>query len=80
MGEFAGRFEELEIWQLARELSNAFMDEMEDCPRYSFRDQIERAATSAMNNIAEGFERRRTLVTSLTSPKGLRAKSEVCST
>jgi four helix bundle protein len=58
MGGFAERFEDLEIWQLARGLSNAVMDAMLDCRQYSFRDQIERAATSAMNNIAEGYERR----------------------
>lgn len=58
MGEFAGRFEDLEIWQLSRKLSNAVMDAMIPCRQYSFRDQIERAATSVMNNIAEGFERK----------------------
>ena len=58
MSDFAERFEDLRIWQLARELANDVMDAMDRCSRYSFRDQIERAATSTMNNIAEGFERR----------------------
>jgi len=58
MSNFAERSEDLEIWQLARALSNAVMDAVESCRKYSFRDQIERAATSTMNNIAEGFGRR----------------------
>ncbi|MCQ2216730.1 MAG: four helix bundle protein [Bacteroidales bacterium] len=29
---------------------------MENCKDYGFRDQIQRAAVSIMNNIAEGFE------------------------
>tara|TARA_A100001015_G_scaffold319377_1_gene442073 strand:+ start:1523 stop:1873 length:351 start_codon:yes stop_codon:yes gene_type:complete len=58
MSDFAENFEDLRIWQLARELANDVMEAMGGCSRYSFRDQIERAATSAMNNIAEGFERR----------------------
>jgi len=34
------------------------MNEMEHSQNYAFRNQIERAAMSVMNNIAEGFERR----------------------
>ncbi|MBE0650609.1 MAG: four helix bundle protein [Bacteroidales bacterium] len=54
------RFEELEIWQIARELSknikvlstdNSFEKD------FRFRDQIRAAAGSIMDNIAEGFER-----------------------
>ena len=29
---------------------------MKECKDYSFRDQIQRAAVSIMNNIAEGFD------------------------
>lgn len=29
---------------------------MKECKNYSFRDQIQRAAVSIMNNIAEGFD------------------------
>ncbi len=54
------RFEELPVWQagidLAAEIySLTAKPEFEN--RYSLRDQIERAAVSVSNNIAEGFER-----------------------
>lgn len=54
------RFEELPVWKAAIELAvqiylltsrPAFKS------RYSLRDQLERAAVSVSNNIAEGFER-----------------------
>ena len=54
------RFEELPVWQAAIELAVAVYDLTDKPPfakRYSLRDQIERAAVSASNNIAEGFER-----------------------
>ena len=54
----ARRFEELEIWQEARELHRVIWGEFKECREFGFRDQIRRAALSAMNNIAEGFERR----------------------
>jgi four helix bundle protein len=54
------RFEELPVWksgiQLAAEIY-ALTDRPEFQKRYSLRDQIERAAVSVSNNIAEGFER-----------------------
>ncbi len=52
-------FEDLRIWQDARILVkraySAFPPNMDD---RSYRDQLQRAAVSVMNNIAEGFERR----------------------
>ena len=54
----ARRFEELEIWQEARELHRVIWGEFKECREFAFRDQIRRAALSVMNNIAEGFERR----------------------
>jgi len=48
----------LRVWQDSRRLANLIYDTMEKCRDYAFRDQIQRAATSVMNNIAEGFERR----------------------
>jgi four helix bundle protein len=58
VAEFAERFEDLRIWQQARVLANDVYDALEECRDFSFRDQMTRAATSSMNNIAEGFERR----------------------
>jgi four helix bundle protein len=54
------RFEEIEAWKKARELTNkiysvssqgAFLKD------YGLREQIRRACISIMSNIAEGFER-----------------------
>jgi four helix bundle protein len=54
------RFEDLEVWQLARELSK-FVFEITSkepfCNDYKFRDQMRAASGSAMDNIAEGFDR-----------------------
>jgi four helix bundle protein len=55
---FAESFEDLKVWQRARVLANQTYDTFAKCREYAFRDQIQRAATSVMNNIAEGFERR----------------------
>lgn len=49
-------FESLHVWQNARVFVNAIYDLMEDNKDWGFRDQIQRAAVSIMNNIAEGFE------------------------
>lgn len=54
------RFEELPVWKAAIELAVKVYD-LTGRPafktRYSLKDQIERAAVSVSNNIAEGFER-----------------------
>ena len=55
---FAEDFEDLKVWQRARSLTSSIYNAMRSCKDYAFRDQIQRAATSVMNNIAEGFERR----------------------
>lgn len=54
------RFEELPVWNNAIELAIAvynLTDRIQFRRRRSLRDQIERAAVSVSNNIAEGFER-----------------------
>lgn len=54
------RFEDLPVWQTAADLYDRTDDFIEHAPprlRHSFRDQLERAALSVSNNIAEGFER-----------------------
>jgi four helix bundle protein len=54
------RFEELPVWQAAIELAvrvYALTKGRAFRGQYSLKDQIERAAVSVSNNIAEGFER-----------------------
>jgi four helix bundle protein len=56
----AAKFEELEIWQIARELSKDVYIITSIGPfncDFRFRDQIRAAAGSIMDNIAEGFDR-----------------------
>ena len=53
-------FEELSVWQEAAKLYNASSDWLRqpDVPLTSgFRNQLDRAALSVSNNVAEGFER-----------------------
>ncbi|MEI8085726.1 MAG: four helix bundle protein [Paludibacter sp.] len=49
-------FEELRVWQDARILVKDVYLLMANCKDYGFKDQIQRAAVSIMNNIAEGSE------------------------
>jgi four helix bundle protein len=54
------RFEDLPVWQASMKLALGVYSMTADeifKSRYSMRDQIERAAVSVSNNIAEGFER-----------------------
>jgi len=54
------RFEDLPVWQASIRLGREVYGLTEDSAfksRYSLRDQIERAAVSVSNNIAEGFDR-----------------------
>lgn len=54
------RFEEIEAWKKARELTRAIYlltTEGAFARDFGLRDQIRRAAVSVMSNIAEGFER-----------------------
>jgi four helix bundle protein len=49
-------FEELRVWQDARVLVNDIYKMISNCKDYGFKDQIQRASVSIMNNIAEGSE------------------------
>ena len=54
------RFEDLEIWQEARELCkivNEITSQAPFCNDFKLRDQIRGSSGSAMDNIAEGFDR-----------------------
>jgi four helix bundle protein len=54
------RFEDLPVWNAAIDLAARiyeFTESVQFRRRRSLRDQIERAAVSVSNNIAEGFER-----------------------
>jgi four helix bundle protein len=56
----AKRFEDLEVWQEARRLTQIIYRVIRTekfSKDFSLRDQIQRAAVSVMSNIAEGFER-----------------------
>lgn len=53
------RFEDIEGWQLARELTRmvyAVTKNREFSRDFDLRDQIRAAASSSMHNIAEGFD------------------------
>ena len=50
-------FEDLRIWQLARELVKDIYAQFAINKDFGFNNQIQRAAVSIMNNIAEGFDR-----------------------
>jgi len=54
------RFEDLDIWQKARQLATDIYQKTSEgtfSKDYSLRDQINRSSGSVMDNIAEGFER-----------------------
>lgn len=69
------RFEDLPVWKASIEFAIRIYGLTEDPAfkgRFSLRDQIERAAVSVSNNIAEGFERGTTqeLLTFLYTARG----------
>jgi four helix bundle protein len=51
------KFEDLDVWQNAIELSVLIYEKFRLCKDYGFKDQICRASVSVPSNIAEGFER-----------------------
>jgi len=55
----AKRFEDLEVWQRAKDLTNLIYKYSTDgsfSRDFGLRDQMRRASVSIMSNIAEGFE------------------------
>jgi four helix bundle protein len=54
------QLEDLKAWQKARELTNGIYRICKAAPLkndFGLRDQLQRAAVSAMTNLAEGFDR-----------------------
>ncbi len=51
------KFEDLFVWQKARELVRFVYRASETWKDYGLKDQIRRATVSVLSNIAEGFER-----------------------
>lgn len=51
------RFEDLEVWKRAMNLSAGIYKELKNLKDYGFKDQITRSGLSIPSNIAEGFER-----------------------
>ncbi len=54
------RFEDLEIWQLARELNikvHPILEKLDESRSYALKGQLDGSAGSVMDNISEGFER-----------------------
>ena len=52
------KIEDIIAWQKAQSLSFNIYETFGLIKDYGFRDQIQRAGVSIMNNIAEGFERK----------------------
>jgi len=51
------KFEDIQVWQKSKELALGIYEVFKGSKDFAFRDQIQRAAVSVMNNIAEGFGR-----------------------
>ncbi len=51
------KFEDIKAWKEARKLVKEIYDIFRNTKDYGFKDQIQRAAISAMSNISEGFDR-----------------------
>src|SRR4030066_43172 len=52
------RFEDIVAWQKAKDLTLTIYKVFKDNKDFGFRDQIQQASVSIMNNISEGFERK----------------------
>ncbi len=68
-------FEELDIWQLGREICKDVWDKFENTSLgkdFELKNQMNRSSDSIMDNIAEGFERngRREFINFLSYSKG----------
>src|SRR3954469_3332778 len=55
--EYDDTFENLEVWQEAVDLAVLVYANFKECRDFAFRGQLQEAAVSVSNNIAEGYER-----------------------
>jgi four helix bundle protein len=54
------KFEDLDVWQLARQLNIKIvplLEKLSEAKNYDLKSQLDRSAGSVMYNISEGFER-----------------------
>jgi four helix bundle protein len=51
------KFEDIIAWKKSKELTYSIYSELRNIKDYGFKNQIQRASISIMNNIAEGYER-----------------------
>ncbi len=51
-------FKDILAWQKAHDLTVDIYKSFQNCRDYGFKDQIQRASISIMNNIAEGYAKR----------------------
>lgn len=65
-------FKDLLAWQKTEELSLGIYKAFAGCTDLGFKDQIQRASISVMNNVAEGYGRRsdKALINFLTIARG----------
>lgn len=52
------KFEDIIAWQKGKELTLLIYTVLKNCRDFGYKDQIQRAVISIINNIAEGYERR----------------------
>ncbi|MEO8665093.1 MAG: four helix bundle protein [Ignavibacteria bacterium] len=52
------KFEDIIAWQKSKTLTLEVYKSFKDNKDYSFKNQIQKASVSVMNNIAEGYERK----------------------
>ena len=71
------RFEDAIAWQKSKVLCVEVYKQFENSKDFGFKDQIQRAAVSVMNNIAEGFSEKVTR-NSLIFYMSLKAHAERC--
>ena len=52
------KFEDLEIWQMSKDLASDIYKSLKDSKEFEFKSHIFKSAVSVPSNISEGFERK----------------------